>query len=233
MIYAWIRFHTLLSVWQTPPPLANLFRDETTTTCAQKPNYNKLSLQWPTRFVLSAQGDINLVQVRRQTNAISCKNTVLWQNRISCHSQQLAFVSVFSPRLFLLLHRLCFLPIWSSKMLQIKSNPEQRELACCCAAENRPPRFRFEQNPSVISKSVLKDLVWKKKCSDITNTQVGISGETVPEGGNLCIYYVQKQHLVLWFEVWDWCVTPHSSPSRGCWQCLTIFNILNIFIIIN
>ncbi len=25
-------------------------------------------------------------------------------------------------------------------------------------------------------------------CSDITNTQVGISGETVPEGGNLCIY---------------------------------------------
>ena len=26
------------------------------------------------------------------------------------------------------------------------------------------------------------------RCSDITNTQVGISGETVPEGGNLCIY---------------------------------------------
>ncbi len=25
-------------------------------------------------------------------------------------------------------------------------------------------------------------------CSDITNTLVGISGETVPEGGNLCIY---------------------------------------------
>ncbi len=25
-------------------------------------------------------------------------------------------------------------------------------------------------------------------CSDITNTQVGISGETVPEGGNLHIY---------------------------------------------
>ncbi len=27
-----------------------------------------------------------------------------------------------------------------------------------------------------------------KMCSDITNTQVGISGETVPEGGNLHIY---------------------------------------------
>ncbi len=26
----------------------------------------------------------------------------------------------------------------------------------------------------------------------ITNTQVGIPGETVPEGGNLRIYYVQK-----------------------------------------
>ncbi len=25
-------------------------------------------------------------------------------------------------------------------------------------------------------------------CSDITNTLVGITGETVPEGGNLCIY---------------------------------------------
>ncbi len=26
------------------------------------------------------------------------------------------------------------------------------------------------------------------ECSDITNTLVGISGETVPEGRNLCIY---------------------------------------------
>ncbi len=34
------------------------------------------------------------------------------------------------------------------------------------------------------------------QCSDITNTQVGISGETVPEGGNLHMYYVQKQHLM-------------------------------------
>ncbi len=29
-------------------------------------------------------------------------------------------------------------------------------------------------------------------CSDITNTQVGISGETVPKGGNLCIYCVHN-----------------------------------------
>ncbi len=33
-------------------------------------------------------------------------------------------------------------------------------------------------------------------CSDITNKQVGISGVTVPEGGNLHIYYVQSCHLV-------------------------------------
>ncbi len=32
-------------------------------------------------------------------------------------------------------------------------------------------------------------------CSDITNALVGISGETVPEGGNLRIYYVQWCHL--------------------------------------
>ncbi len=29
-------------------------------------------------------------------------------------------------------------------------------------------------------------------CSDITNTLVGISSETVPGGGNLCIYYVHS-----------------------------------------
>ncbi len=28
------------------------------------------------------------------------------------------------------------------------------------------------------------------ECSDITNDQFGISGETVPRGGNLHIYYV-------------------------------------------
>ncbi len=32
---------------------------------------------------------------------------------------------------------------------------------------------------------------WYALCSDITSTLVGISGETVPEGGNLRIYYVQ------------------------------------------
>ncbi len=34
-------------------------------------------------------------------------------------------------------------------------------------------------------------------CSDITNTLVGISGETVPEGWNPCIYWVQWWHLVV------------------------------------
>ena len=44
----------------------------------------------------------------------------------------------------------------------------------------------------------------------------------------------QSHHLVSGgSNFYSWCVTPHSSPSRGCWQCLTIFNILNIFIIIN
>ena len=30
--------------------------------------------------------------------------------------------------------------------------------------------------------------IWVEQCSDITNTLVGISGETLPEGGNLRIY---------------------------------------------
>ncbi len=29
----------------------------------------------------------------------------------------------------------------------------------------------------------------------------------------------------------SWCVTPHSSPTRGCWPLQTILNILNIFTI--
>ncbi len=44
----------------------------------------------------------------------------------------------------------------------------------------------------------------------------------------------QSRHLASGgSNFYSWCVTPHSSPSRGYWQCLTIFNILNIFIIIN
>ncbi len=67
------------------------------------------------------------------------------------------------------------------------------------------------------------------QCGDITNTQVGISGETVPEDGTS----FQSHHLVSGgSNFYSWCVTPHSSLSRGCWQHLIIFNILNIFTII-
>ena len=49
---------------------------------------------------------------------------------------------------------------------------------------------------------LLSSLIWQDLwlvsviCSDITNKQVGISGETVPGGGNLHIYYVQSHQLV-------------------------------------
>ncbi len=38
-------------------------------------------------------------------------------------------------------------------------------------------------------------------CSDITNTQVGISGETVPEGGNLHIYWPSSNHALWWVVI--------------------------------
>ncbi len=38
-------------------------------------------------------------------------------------------------------------------------------------------------------------------CSDITNTLVGISGETVPEGGYLCIYWPHSNHTIWWVVV--------------------------------
>ncbi len=53
-------------------------------------------------------------------------------------------------------------------------------------------------------------------CSDITNTLIGISGETVPEGGNLHIYYVHSATIYeAVVQIHNWCVTPHSSPTRG------------------
>ncbi len=54
-------------------------------------------------------------------------------------------------------------------------------------------------------------------CSDITNTLVGISSETELDGGNCPIYFVYSGAIcpavVL---IHSWCVTPHSSPTRGC-----------------
>ncbi len=49
----------------------------------------------------------------------------------------------------------------------------------------------------------------------ITNTLVGISGETVPEGGNLCIYYVQSHHLVSGGSKFTAGVSHHTPPPAG------------------
>ena len=64
-----------------------------------------------------------------------------------------------------------------------------------------------------------KTLVSNFFCCDITNNRFGISEESVPEGGNLHIYCVQSHHLVSGgSNIWVRCVTPHSSPARGCWS---------------
>ncbi len=54
-------------------------------------------------------------------------------------------------------------------------------------------------------------------CSDITNTQVGISGETVPEGGNLCIYRPHSNHTIWWVVVltFEAGVSHHTPPLPG------------------
>ncbi len=60
---------------------------------------------------------------------------------------------------------------------------------------------------------------FRTKCSDIANNRFGISGETVREGGNLRIYYVQSHYLVSGgSNIWVRYVIPHSSPTRGCWS---------------
>ncbi len=55
-------------------------------------------------------------------------------------------------------------------------------------------------------------------CSDITNTLVGISGETELDGGNRPIYFVYSGAICpVVVLIRSWYVTPHSSPTRGCW----------------
>ncbi len=53
-------------------------------------------------------------------------------------------------------------------------------------------------------------------CSDITNDQLGISGETGHGGANLCIYCMYSAATcTAVVQIHSWCVTPHSSPTRG------------------
>ncbi len=69
-------------------------------------------------------------------------------------------------------------------------------------------------------------------CSDITNTWVGISSETELDGGNRPIYFVYSGAICpVVVLIRSWCVTPHSSPTRGCWPCWPLQPILNIFTI--
>ena len=54
-------------------------------------------------------------------------------------------------------------------------------------------------------------------CSDITNTLVGISGETVPEGRNLRIYWPHSNHAIWWAVVLTFGtgVSHHTPPPVG------------------
>ncbi len=55
-----------------------------------------------------------------------------------------------------------------------------------------------------------------KLCSDITNTLVGISGETGPVARiSMFIVCTVLPPVGQWFCFRSWCVTPHSSPTRG------------------
>ncbi len=53
------------------------------------------------------------------------------------------------------------------------------------------------------------------ECSDTTNTLVGIPGETVPKGRNLCIYYVQSCHLVSGGSKFTAGISHHTPPPVG------------------
>ncbi len=54
-------------------------------------------------------------------------------------------------------------------------------------------------------------------CDDITNDQLGISEETALWGRILPIYWILSCHPMVVLTNQVKCVTPHSSPTRGCW----------------
>ena len=65
----------------------------------------------------------------------------------------------------------------------------------------------------------------------ISQTNRLVSQERMSPGVGTSVfimYYVQTHHLVGGSNIWDWCVTPQSSPTKGYWHQQTIFNILNI-----
>ncbi len=65
-------------------------------------------------------------------------------------------------------------------------------------------------------------------CSNITNDQLGISGETgMVAQISVFVNSAATCHAVV--QIYSWCVTPHSSPTRGGWP-QPINYILNIFI---
>ncbi len=74
------------------------------------------------------------------------------------------------------------------------------------------------------------------QCSDITNTLVGISSETELDGRNHPIYFVHSGAICPAVVLnHSWCVTPHSSPTRGGWPRWPLQPILiipNIFVFI-
>ncbi len=58
---------------------------------------------------------------------------------------------------------------------------------------------------------------WGTLCSDFTNTQVGISGETFPEGRNLHIYWPLSNHAIWWAVVltFEASMSHHTPPPLG------------------
>ncbi len=78
--------------------------------------------------------------------------------------------------------------------------------------------------------------LWMSTHVVISQTHRIVSQEWLSPGAgtSVFIYPFQSYHLVSsGSNIWGWCVTPHSFPTRGCWCSTTIFNIVNIFTIIN
>ncbi len=93
--------------------------------------------------------------------------------------------------------------------------PLRAQQTQCSIHYNMVRQAHNRKRTDKLESCVHSKMLWLILCGDITNTLVGISGETVPEGGNLRIYWPLSNHAIWWVMVFTAGVSHHTPPPPG------------------
>ncbi len=192
------------------------------------------SLTWDTQLIVCdittvcRTGPSDLSMSRRFEKSFWLTEEEKWQKfeNVQCASRD-------GPNSETILCRTC--EMYFSYLSQKQSQPFQKLFklnfeveilpVLYCASLNEP----LGQTSARSHRPILEPPESTIECSDITNALVGISGETVPEGGNLCIYCVQWCHL--WAVVLNSQLVCHTTllPHQGVLASTANFNYSEYF----